>query len=124
MNGLGRYHRRIGSAAEHLSSAEGAEQGAGGTDRPVGPGPEAGRPGVERDHGAVTDDRRRTTGHEANVVWWALGSLVWNITVCLNLDSGRYTTELVDLATAVANARGLDPLYQQALSFSTHSYCR
>jgi len=26
--------------------------------------------------------------------------------------------------TAVANARGLDPLYQQALSFSTHSYCQ
>jgi chorismate mutase len=30
---------------------------------------------------------------------------------------------LDDAKTAVANARMLDPLYQQALAFSTHSYC-
>jgi chorismate mutase len=30
---------------------------------------------------------------------------------------------LEDAKTAVASARGLDPLYQQALSFSTRSYC-
>jgi chorismate mutase len=31
---------------------------------------------------------------------------------------------LDDARTAVTNARTLDPLYQQALSFSTRSYCR
>ena len=30
---------------------------------------------------------------------------------------------LNDARTAVTNARTLDPLYQQALAFSTHSYC-
>jgi chorismate mutase len=31
---------------------------------------------------------------------------------------------LDEAEAAVTNARGLDPLYQQALSFSTHSYCQ
>jgi len=30
---------------------------------------------------------------------------------------------LDDAKSAVAGARALDPLYQQALAFSTHSYC-
>jgi chorismate mutase len=39
------------------------------------------------------------------------------------LRSPDCTRTLDDARTAIANARGLDPLYQQALSFSTHSYC-
>jgi chorismate mutase len=39
------------------------------------------------------------------------------------LHSPACVGTLEDAKTAVANARGLDPLYQQALSFSTHSYC-
>jgi chorismate mutase len=35
-------------------------------------------------------------------------------------DCGRL---LADAKTAVTAARSLDPLYQQALDFSTHSYC-
>jgi chorismate mutase len=40
------------------------------------------------------------------------------------LHSPGCANALEDAKTAVANARGLDPLYQQALSFSTHSYCQ
>ena len=32
-------------------------------------------------------------------------------------------TELDDSLQAVAQARQLDPLYQHALAFATHSYC-
>ena len=39
------------------------------------------------------------------------------------LHSPDCTRTLDDAKTAVANARGLDPLYQQALSFVTRSYC-
>jgi chorismate mutase len=39
------------------------------------------------------------------------------------LHSPDCTGTLDDARTAIANTRGLDPLYQQALSFSTHSYC-
>jgi chorismate mutase len=39
------------------------------------------------------------------------------------LHSPACTRTLDDARTAIADARGLDPLYQQALSFSTHSYC-
>ena len=40
------------------------------------------------------------------------------------LHSPDCVATLDDAKAAVANARGLDPLYQQALSFSTHSYCQ
>ncbi len=40
------------------------------------------------------------------------------------LHSPDCVATLDDAKTAVASARGLDPLYQQALSFSTHSYCQ
>jgi chorismate mutase len=39
------------------------------------------------------------------------------------LRSPDCTGMLDDAKTAVTNARTLDPLYQEALSFSTHSYC-
>ena len=39
------------------------------------------------------------------------------------LHSPACTGTLEDAKAAVGDARGLDPLYQQALSFSTHSYC-
>jgi chorismate mutase len=39
------------------------------------------------------------------------------------LHSPECTDTLDDAKMVIANARGLDPLYQQALSFSTHSYC-
>jgi chorismate mutase len=40
-----------------------------------------------------------------------------------DLHSPDCTGTLEDAKTAVAGARALDPLYQQALTFSTHSYC-
>jgi chorismate mutase len=45
-------------------------------------------------------------------------ALQWSV-----LHSPECNGTLDDAKTAVANARGLDPLYQQALAFSTHSYC-
>jgi len=39
------------------------------------------------------------------------------------LHSPDCTRILDDARTTVANTRTLDPLYQQALAFSTHSYC-
>ena len=39
------------------------------------------------------------------------------------LHSPDCTASLDDAKTAVAGARMLDPVYQQALAFSTHSYC-
>jgi chorismate mutase len=45
-------------------------------------------------------------------------ALHWSV-----LHSPDCTATLDDAKTAVANARMLDPLYQQALAFSTHSYC-
>lgn len=39
------------------------------------------------------------------------------------LRSPDCTRLLTDAKAAVADARSLDPLYQQALDFSTHSYC-
>lgn len=39
------------------------------------------------------------------------------------LHSPGCTDALEDANSAVANSRTLDPLYQQALAFSTHSYC-
>jgi chorismate mutase len=39
------------------------------------------------------------------------------------LHSPDCTGTLDDAKTAVTDARMLDPLYQQALTFSTHSYC-
>jgi chorismate mutase len=39
------------------------------------------------------------------------------------LRSPDCTGTLDDAKSAVAGARALDPLYQQALAFSTHSYC-
>jgi chorismate mutase len=39
------------------------------------------------------------------------------------LHSPDCTRVLDDAKTAIAGARTLDPLYQQALAFSTHSYC-
>jgi chorismate mutase len=39
------------------------------------------------------------------------------------LHSPDCTGTLEDAKTAIANSRTLDPLYQQALAFSTHSYC-
>jgi chorismate mutase len=40
------------------------------------------------------------------------------------LHSPDCTGTLDDARTAIAQSRTLDPLYQQALSFSTHSYCQ
>jgi chorismate mutase len=40
------------------------------------------------------------------------------------LHSPDCTGTLEDAKTAIADSRTLDPLYQQALAFSTHSYCR
>jgi chorismate mutase len=40
------------------------------------------------------------------------------------LHSPDCVATLDDAETAVVSARGLDPLYQQALSFSTRSYCQ
>jgi chorismate mutase len=40
-----------------------------------------------------------------------------------DLRSPDCTGTLDDARAAVASARALDPLYQQALTFSTHSYC-
>ena len=40
------------------------------------------------------------------------------------LHSPDCTSTLDDARTAIAQSRMLDPLYQQALSFSTHSYCQ
>jgi chorismate mutase len=40
------------------------------------------------------------------------------------LHSPDCTGTLDDARTAIAQSRMLDPLYQQALSFSTHSYCQ
>ena len=40
------------------------------------------------------------------------------------LRSADCTATLDDAKAAVTNARTLDPLYQQALSFSTRAYCR
>jgi chorismate mutase len=45
-------------------------------------------------------------------------ALQWSV-----LHSPDCIGTLDDAKTAVADAGGLDPLYQQALSFSTHSYC-
>jgi chorismate mutase len=39
------------------------------------------------------------------------------------LHSPECAGTLDEAMAAVGDARGLDPLYQQALSFSTHSYC-
>jgi len=39
------------------------------------------------------------------------------------LHSPDCNRALDDAKTAVAAARTLDPLYRQALDFSTHSYC-
>jgi chorismate mutase len=39
------------------------------------------------------------------------------------LYSPYCTGTLDDAKTAIANSRMLDPLYQQALAYSTHSYC-
>ena len=39
------------------------------------------------------------------------------------LHSPDCSGTLEDAKTAIANSRTLDPLYQQALAFSTHSYC-
>ena len=40
------------------------------------------------------------------------------------LHSPDCTGALDDARTTIAESRQLDPLYQQALSFSTHSYCQ
>ena len=40
------------------------------------------------------------------------------------LHSPDCSSTLDDARTAIAQSRMLDPLYQQALSFSTHSYCQ
>jgi chorismate mutase len=45
-------------------------------------------------------------------------ALHWSV-----LHSPDCNGTLDDAKTAVTNARTLDPLYQQALAFSTHSYC-
>jgi chorismate mutase len=45
-------------------------------------------------------------------------ALNWSV-----LRSADCIATLDDAKTAVANARMLDPVYQQALGFSTHSYC-
>jgi chorismate mutase len=45
-------------------------------------------------------------------------ALQWSV-----LRSPDCTGTLDDAKSAVAGARALDPLYQQALAFSTHSYC-
>ena len=45
-------------------------------------------------------------------------ALNWSV-----LHSPDCTATLDDAKTAVAGARMLDPVYQQALAFSTHSYC-
>lgn len=45
-------------------------------------------------------------------------ALHWSV-----LHSPDCNGTLDDAKTAVTNARMLDPLYQQALAFSTHSYC-
>jgi chorismate mutase len=39
------------------------------------------------------------------------------------LDSPDCTAIVDDAKMTVTNARTLDPLYQQALAFATHSYC-
>jgi chorismate mutase len=46
-------------------------------------------------------------------------ALQWSV-----LHSPECTGTLDDAKTAIANSRMLDPLYQQALAFSTRSYCR
>jgi chorismate mutase len=45
-------------------------------------------------------------------------ALRWSV-----LHSPDCAGTLDDARTAIANSRMLDPLYQQALAFSTHSYC-
>jgi hypothetical protein len=52
-----------------------------------------------------THDRRKTLGHDANVVWWAMGSLIWNLTMRLNLENGRCTTAPFTLEASVAAAK-------------------
>ena len=46
-------------------------------------------------------------------------ALQWSV-----LQSPDCVNTLDDAKTEVTNARTLDPVYQQALAFSTHSYCR
>lgn len=40
------------------------------------------------------------------------------------LQSPRCANDLGDAIESVSTARGLDPLYRQALGYATHSYCR
>jgi chorismate mutase len=70
-------------------------------------------PGVAPDLAAsrATIDRLNTEMVEQIALRWSV------------LHSPDCTGMLDDAKTAVTNARMLDPLYQQALVFSTHSYC-
>jgi chorismate mutase len=70
-------------------------------------------PGVAPDLAASRATIDRLNGEMVEQV-----ALQWSV-----LHSPDCTGILDDAKTAVAGARGLDPLYQQALSFSTNSYC-
>ncbi len=51
-------------------------------------------------------------------------TMVDQITVHWSLLNGQGCSAALDAArTSVVGLRGLDPFYQQALSFATHSYC-
>jgi chorismate mutase len=60
----------------------------------------------------------RTTIDRLNTEMVDEVALHWSV-----LHSPDCNGTLDDAKTAVTNARTLDPLYQQALAFSTHSYC-
>ena len=70
-------------------------------------------PGVAPDLAAS-----RTTIDRLNTEMVDEVALHWSV-----LHSPDCNGTLDDAKTAVTNARMLDPLYQQALAFSTHSYC-
>jgi chorismate mutase len=70
-------------------------------------------PGVAPDLSSsrATIDRLNTEMVDQVAVHWSV------------LHSPDCTRMLNDARTTVTNARTLEPLYQQALAFSTHSYC-
>jgi chorismate mutase len=70
-------------------------------------------PGVAPDLSSsrATIDRLNTEMVDQVAVHWSV------------LHSPDCTRMLDDARTTVTNARTLEPLYQQALAFSTHSYC-
>jgi chorismate mutase len=74
----------------------------------------ASAPGVAPDLAASRAIIDRLNGEMVEQV-----ALQWSV-----LHSPECSGTLDDAKTAIANSRMLDPLYQQALAFSTRSYCR